>query len=596
MLEALAVVHAAAGRADDAWAAAREGTAIQARLGAQLLAASAESEHRAIVRQWRSGLDHLLSLAATPGTAETRARELLTAVFDWKAVSGRAVTARREALLVGGAGEAEELYAELRAVRARLVRALMHGEGDRDPAKRRALAEGLRQRHDELERELARRVRSYAALREAQRAGPDEVAARLAPGFVLIELVKYRHLTYRAREPTRPEGTLRYAAVLLWREAGKPDAARARLVALGPAEPLERAVRAWRGSVQAGRVDGEAEGALRERVWAPVAAALPATVKGLVVAPDAGLALLPFEAFRLEDGKYLVERYPVSYVSSGRDLMPRPLPKERSAQALIVADPDYNARPGPDRAAPGGAGLRFRSLPGFAREAEAAARALRGRPDWRVRLVRGAEATEEEVAQGKRPRLLYCITHGFFLADPERPQAKDGLLRDLELVETGPTGARLPDFGQDPRLRSGLALAGANHGPERAAKGLSDGLLTALEVEGLDLWGTELVVLSACETGLGEVEVGEGVLGLRRAFQLAGARTVLASLWKVPDAETERLMSAFLSRWLKGEGKAEALRGAQLEMIRGLRVSPAAARRQAPPLYWAGFVCHGDAR
>jgi CHAT domain-containing protein len=116
-----------------------------------------------------------------------------------------------------------------------------------------------------------------------------------------------------------------------------------------------------------------------------------------------------------------------------------------------------------------------------------------------------------------------------------------------------------------------------------------------MEVEALDLWGTDLVVLSACETGLGEVEVVEGVLGLRRAFQLAGARTVLASLWKVPDAETEQLMSAFLRRWLKGEGKAEALRNAQLDLIRRLRASPSAARRTAPPLYWAGFVCQGAA-
>jgi CHAT domain-containing protein len=110
-------------------------------------------------------------------------------------------------------------------------------------------------------------------------------------------------------------------------------------------------------------------------------------------------------------------------------------------------------------------------------------------------------------------------------------------------------------------------------------------------VEGLDLWGTELVVLSACETGRGEVQVGEGVLGLRRAFQLAGAQTVLASLWKVPDAETEQLMTDALSRWLKGAPPHEALRAAQLELIRRLRLS--ADRHEAPPLYWAGFVCHG---
>jgi CHAT domain-containing protein len=117
-----------------------------------------------------------------------------------------------------------------------------------------------------------------------------------------------------------------------------------------------------------------------------------------------------------------------------------------------------------------------------------------------------------------------------------------------------------------------------------------------LEAEDLDLWGTEAVVLSACETGRGQVQVGEGVLGLRRAFQQAGARTVLTSLWKVPDAETEQLMTAFPRHWLGGADKSEALRQDQLELIRRLRNSKAQDQRAAPSLYWAGFICHGQPR
>src|SRR5262249_36266047 len=107
-------------------------------------------------------------------------------------------------------------------------------------------------------------------------------------------------------------------------------------------------------------------------------------------------------------------------------------------------------------------------------------------------------------------------------------------------------------------------------------------------------FGTELVVLSACETGRGEVQIGEGVLGLRRAFQLAGARTVLASLWQVPDDETERLMTECLKRWLDGAAPAEALRQAQLQLIGQLRAGANPRLRSAPPLYWAGFICHGQ--
>jgi CHAT domain-containing protein len=321
-----------------------------------------------------------------------------------------------------------------------------------------------------------------------------------------------------------------------------------------------------------------------------------------VIAPDGELALLPFEALRLDDGKYLVEHYAVRYVSTGRDLMPRPQPKERPTAAVVLADPDYDVQGEPGAFATGGSrppgasasdspGWRFASLPGFVREADAVTKLLQGRPDWTTRSLRRAAATEEALVAQKRPQLLYCITHGFFLRDRERTLAGGGL-RKLEVVDTGLPFPR-PDPALDPRLRGGLALAGANQWQKRSAKGLSDGLLTALEVEELDLWGTELVVLSACETGRGEVQVGEGVLGLRRAFQLAGAQTVLASLWMVPDTETERLMTDCLKRWLDGAPPATALRQAQLQIIRQLRQS-ANANRQAPPLYWAGFICHGQ--
>jgi CHAT domain-containing protein len=135
-------------------------------------------------------------------------------------------------------------------------------------------------------------------------------------------------------------------------------------------------------------------------------------------------------------------------------------------------------------------------------------------------------------------------------------------------------------------LRSGLALAGANtwlnagNPPEEA----EDGLLTAEDVTGLDLLATELVVLSACETGLGYVQLGEGVFGLRRAFVLAGAKTLVMSLWKVPDEQTRELMVNFYQRLLAGEGRADALRHAQLDL----------KARYPEPFYWGAFICQGD--
>jgi CHAT domain-containing protein len=179
-------------------------------------------------------------------------------------------------------------------------------------------------------------------------------------------------------------------------------------------------------------------------------------------------------------------------------------------------------------------------------------------------------------------------THGFFLPDQERDLNREGRsldFGDFSGARDGP-GRFSGPMMENPMLRSGLALAGANtwlragNLPEEA----EDGLLTAEDVTGLDLLATELVVLSACETGLGQVHVGEGVFGLRRAFVLAGAKTLVMSLWKVPDEPTRELMGDFYGRLLAGQGRAEALRQAQLAM----------KAKYPDPFYWGAFICQGD--
>jgi len=159
---------------------------------------------------------------------------------------------------------------------------------------------------------------------------------------------------------------------------------------------------------------------------------------------------------------------------------------------------------------------------------------------------------------------------------------------------------------ENPLLRSGLALAGAN---ARQASDAEDGVLTALEAAGLDLWGTKLVVLSACETGVGEIKTGDGVYGLRRALVLAGAESQLMSLWQVSDEATRDLMVAYYKRIQAGEGRSEALRQVQLEMLRGTQRSEVgkdrslriekksdASRPRSHPFYWASFIPIGDWR
>jgi CHAT domain-containing protein len=197
------------------------------------------------------------------------------------------------------------------------------------------------------------------------------------------------------------------------------------------------------------------------------------------------------------------------------------------------------------------------------------------------------KALESRIKSCHSPRILHIATHGFFLADQERDV--DEKWQDLGVMAWEGTGTagRLSGVGlENPMLRSGLALAGANtwcRGGSPPAEA-EDGLLTAEDVSGLDLLSTELVVLSACETGLGEVHAGEGVFGLRRACVVAGAKTLIMSLWKVPDEQTQELMEDFYRRVMNGQPRAEALREAQLTI-----------RAKYPDVAdWGAFICQGD--
>jgi CHAT domain-containing protein len=598
---ALGMTLAATGDDKGAWEHLGAGITALARQTTLALAGSAEAEHPALILFWRHRFETLLSLAEQTNRASP---DLMTVIFNWKAVGTRALALRQEALILGRDAEAWRLYGELKAVRRQVADRQMHSRQE-DEAGRAALRR-LRAQQADLERELAGRMKEFAALRQAEQSTPETVARRLGEDGVLMEIVRYRGYDFRAGGREKPWQAARYAAVLLIPAEKADTPPTVRLVRLGEAGAIDRAIRVWRASAESGEAAPAADAELRRLVWEPVAGALPERTRRLFIAPDGELSLLPFEAIRLADGRYLVEQFRVSYLSSGRDLVPRPGALEEPGPAVVFGDPDYDAvQEGPVPARELSApeerrsgdlvkDLRFRRLTGFGLEADAVAGAWRqtrlGEP---LAVLRGPDASEERLATLRRPRLLHLITHGFFLPDLGPPKGLPDR-RGFEVVPLGGGRPALPDFGEDLQLRSGLALAGANRWQQRVKQGRSDGLLTALEAKNLDLWGTELVVLSACETGLGQVSpVGEGVLGLRRAFQAAGARTVLASLWRVPDAHTSRLMTRFYESWLSGKGKAEALREAQLKLIAELRKEEDPRRKSAPPLYWAGFICHG---
>ncbi|HEY9284886.1 MAG TPA: CHAT domain-containing protein, partial [Pyrinomonadaceae bacterium] len=344
-----------------------------------------------------------------------------------------------------------------------------------------------------------------------------------------------------------------------------------------------------------------------ELIMRPVRKELGDT-RRLFLSPDGALNLIPFGALVDERERHLVEDYSITYLTSGRDLLRLSAKAESRQGALVLADPTFDlGAPRADAAqntnAPAAQGRRsldfagalFSRLPGTEGEARALGATVPG-----VKVLTGAQASEGALKAVSGPSVLHVATHGFFL--PDRPRADVALTRGTVAGDAAPAG-------ENPLLRSGLALAGANTG--RAADG-EDGVLTALEAAGLDLWGTKLVVLSACETGVGQVENGEGVYGLRRALVLAGAESQVMSLWQVSDDATRDLMIDYYKRLQAGEGRTEALRQVQLSMLRsGAREAAGAQRglagqagQQPPPtagdrshpFYWASFIQSGEWR
>jgi CHAT domain-containing protein/tetratricopeptide (TPR) repeat protein len=409
----------------------------------------------------------------------------------------------------------------------------------------------------------------------------DEVRKSLPERAVLVEIARLRVRDFASRSAAarwRPE---HYAA---WIIAPRGDV---KIIDLGPAETIEAALQSFYETLKTALKDvqrlGEtaAEQKLRQRLDSLAQLALHPLLPHLqgherwIISGDASLCLAPWAALPLPEGKYALEKHRISHLVSGRDLVSAASSLQPGA-AVVMADPDYDLKPPPAatakapqrRSLEGLSVLRNAPrLPGTAAEARAITPRLRTYTRAEPEVYLQQRAQEEVFKSLRRPRVLVLSTHGFFL---DAPAGKSTAL-------------------SNPLLRCGLLLAGCNRDPEASSSSADDGVLTGLEIVGSDLRGTELVVLSACETAVGQVREGEGVAGLRQAFQLAGARNVVASLWQVPDKETADLMTAFFANLAAGQDQAEALRAAQLSLLQQRRQQRGAGH----PFYWAAFNLTG---
>ena len=564
------------------------------------LSAGSERQKMLYLSTMAGETDATVSLHTRLAPSDARALELsLTTILRRKgrsldAMAGQLGNLRRNLNAKDGA-----LLDELATTQARLSALVFGGAGA--PGERKAAVARLEADVERLQAEVARRSGVFKA--HAQTVTLPLVQQALPKGGALAEFFSYQPFVPAAKNSGSRFGARRYVVYVLRREG------EARWADLGEAEPIDAAVRALRHALKNPARAGLKESArnLDERVMRPLRALLGDALH-IFISPDGSLNLVPFAALVDEDGKFLIERYSFSYLTSGRDLLRLQASGASRQPPLIFADPLFgNAVEGAPASSPaaGPAARRsgemsqlfFNRLPGTADEASALGKTLSA-----AKILTQRAATEAALKQVSAPSILHVATHGFFLPD-QRPETSDDVLRNVVLGAPDVPGASRVE---NPLLRSGLALEGANNPPT----GGEDGILTALEAAGLDLWGTKLVVLSACETGVGEVRNGEGVYGLRRALVLAGSESQVMSLWQVSDEATRDLMVSYYKRLQAGEGRTEALRQVQLEMLRGGKQEEQGGVRRgvsgeqagksrndrSHPFYWAAFIQSGDWR
>lgn len=412
-----------------------------------------------------------------------------------------------------------------------------------------------------------------------------QVAAQLHKGSALVEVLWVKPFLFPSMGTgvTEPRiGQPQYFALILF-----PDQ-RVEFVNLGDAEQIDHAV----GELLTGVRDQSQEPlrqaqALYKKVMAPLLPKLGGA-KQLYLSLDGSLNLVPFAA--LHDGqRYLIDSpYQILYLSSGRDLLRRSLGQPQQP-ALVLAAPDFGSKIAATALA------EKRSVADDTRglyEGLASLQPLKGARAEGLFVANllgvvprlGGAATEALLRQARAPRLLHIATHGLFLSDAiigsrgTRAKLVGAMPSDTFHGLTGRTGYRSLSL-------SGLVLAGAAHAAT-AVDAANDGLLTAEEARSLYLFGTQLVVLSACDTGRGAVKAGQGVYGLRRVFLVAGAETVVMSLWPVSDSGSQGLMKEYYQRLLDPGNRSGRI-GGLVEAMRAVKVE------HPHPYFWAPFIATG---
>ena len=567
----------------------------------------AEHQAMAYASSRPSTLDLMLSLASRSPHDPHLATEAWDAVIRARGIVLEEMASRRRSAIGSENGEIAQLADALASARQRLAAAVVRGVRDEPPERYQRLLEEARRDKDRAERDLAEKSARFRANQFRSRLGLRDVSAALPATCALVGFVSYNQMNLQAAaENGSRAAELSYLAFVLRGDGSAPS-----VVPLGSAAAIEGLILRWRQSLtlesMAGGTaakSGEASyrriaSSLRQRVWDPLRDHLSHVTRVFVV-QDGALNLVSLSALPTGESRYLLETGPVvHYLSAERDLVPAQKEESSGQGLLAMGSPAFDEHTsaagvgsevtfrGSRSACSDFQSMRFDPLPASSKEVNRVVALWdqsRKTPD--SILLTGAAASESAFkADARGRRVLHAATHGFFLG------GGCGSISGRS-ASSPPSGVPAAVAAENPLLLSGLILAGANHRDE-AGPGEDDGVLTAEEIASLDLNGVEWAVLSACDTGVGQIKAGEGVFGLQRAFQIAGVRTVIMSLWAVEDRATSDWMTGlYHQRFVKGLSTVDAVHAASLRLLRRRR----AAGLDAHPFYWAGFVAVGEWR
>jgi len=555
------------GRIDEAKTLARQESAAKLTILSKILSFTSEQQRLAYL-----DIFHPYRLFPILKGTET---DLAAAVLRYKGVVLDSIVEDRLLAEAGQGTEDQKLVEQLNLDKRQLGQLLLQ------PAQKLSVEtnqriEALEGEVEKIEGQLAQHVTGLGQARHALGVTPEQVQPTIPNDGALIEYLRYGH--YLGKGKSEP----RYGAIVLFSK-GAPL-----WIPLGKANEIEHLVRRYltlvRGSPEEDELSANLQ-ALYEVLWAPIGQTLPSQTKSIIISPDGQLNFISFATLLTKDQHFLAERYSVQYVSSGRDLL-REVRPSTAKEVVLFANPDFNLgstamlAKADNRSADAGAvrgsekrdieDWSFGSLTGTQKESDNLIKKFIGW-GWMSTDFTAKEATKEALLKIHSPFILHLATHGFFAKeDPTSANTEpESSLKAGQSVTKS-------KFFKNPMHRSGLALAGAQStieawGREEVPPVENDGILTAEDVSTLDLQGTWLVTLSACDTGSGQARAGEGVMGLRRGFMQAGAQNLLMTLWPISDEVTVQIMSDFYEAAHKSGNAPEALAEVQREWLVQLR-------------------------